>query len=367
MKYIMAVLLACAMLCSCAQADVFDSVGWAFETRSEVAGYIGEQARACNGEYDLFVRSGAFAGWSVQEILDFVMEACAEGSSFTIHTEESDDGGLMHIELEIEYRSGVRMAHAFSEGQGISGLSADERLALETAQRMVDKILVKARDQFSIELGVYEALADHVQQVSDANASGRALERMNCAVGALLDGKANCRGYADAFYLLGTMAGLNVHMISNRACDWMFNGVWYEGQIRVVDVALGDMENEDPNLRHYVYFNVGSDRLDSRKHSTSREIWRDIAQETYEGHLYMRNAEYGFSSAYIEDLVACAIDQAERGYAYCHMMLEDGAGRNTGKQLDETLKAMLDRKAAWTWNIWDVGADSYISLRWDQY
>ena len=37
------------------------------------------------------------------------------------------------------------------------------------------------------------------------------------AYGALIGGRAHCMGYSDAFYLLGTLAGLDVNYISGYA------------------------------------------------------------------------------------------------------------------------------------------------------
>lgn len=72
-------------------------------------------------------------------------------------------------------------------------------------------------------------------------------DRNKTAIGALIDGYAQCQGYSDAFYMLGRMAGLNVRRISGK-----FKGahVWNtitlsDGKTYCVDVTLDDGYNYD--------------------------------------------------------------------------------------------------------------------------
>lgn len=71
-------------------------------------------------------------------------------------------------------------------------------------------------------------------------------ERNKTAIGALIDHKAQCQGYSDAFYMLGRMAGLNVRRIGGK-----FDGGWHfwntitlsDGRTYCVDVTMDDGHN----------------------------------------------------------------------------------------------------------------------------
>ena len=71
-------------------------------------------------------------------------------------------------------------------------------------------------------------------------------ERDKTALGALIDGYAQCQGYSDAFYMLGRMAGLNVRRIGGK-----FDGSWHfwntitlsDGKTYFVDVTMDDGYN----------------------------------------------------------------------------------------------------------------------------
>ncbi len=91
---------------------------------------------------------------------------------------------------------------------------------------------------------------------------------VDTAMGVLLKGVADCDGYADAFYLVGALAGLEVryqHGISSNydyekntieTDSHMWNLLKLDGTWRVVDVCWADGENGV----EYTWFNIGKDR-----------------------------------------------------------------------------------------------------------
>ena len=86
------------------------------------------------------------------------------------------------------------------------------------------------------------------------------------AIGAILNGEANCDGYTDAFYLIGSLAGLNVRYQHGDSYEKGFNfaitpitHIWnlleIDDEWRMVDVTWDD-NGDSPT---YVWFNVGQD------------------------------------------------------------------------------------------------------------
>lgn len=87
--------------------------------------------------------------------------------------------------------------------------------------------------------------------------------RFVTAIGALVDGKANCQGYTDAFYMLGRMLGLNVGRISGTANNepHQWNTITYsDGKTYFVDVTWDDQTLTYTNREHkgdsFFYFNA---------------------------------------------------------------------------------------------------------------
>ena len=85
--------------------------------------------------------------------------------------------------------------------------------------------------------------------------------RFVTALGALVDGKANCQGYTDAFYMLGRMCGLDVGRIGGTAFggghEW--NTITYkDGKTYFIDVTAGDQQvkHGDEYYSRYIYFNA---------------------------------------------------------------------------------------------------------------
>ena len=106
------------------------------------------------------------------------------------------------------------------------------------------------------------------------------------AIGAILNGEANCDGYSDAFFLIGNLAGLTVRYQHGDSLDkrspesWiqvshLWNLLEIDGKWHMVDVTWDDEENG----WSYVWFNAGRD-VASRMHVWNEDMTVSIAPET---------------------------------------------------------------------------------------
>ncbi len=145
-----------------------------------------------------------------------------------------------------------------------SGLTADEKKAMEKAIQMVNTAKSKAKNNWELELQIHDMLADHITYYDDVRDFDRPEDapRYLTIIGALLDGKANCQGYSDAFYTLASIAGFTVSRMNTETTDdlhvvntILLNGSWY-----VVDVTFDDQGSEAPT--NYRLFNAGLDRIE---------------------------------------------------------------------------------------------------------
>lgn len=103
----------------------------------------------------------------------------------------------------IAYYPGLRLAHAALRGEE-ERLTERERAALSAARGLA----VQAAGDTAAETvrAVHDLLAERIAYAKSPSA-GRYSEN-DTALGALLAGRADCDGYADAFYLTATLAGL---------------------------------------------------------------------------------------------------------------------------------------------------------------
>ena len=141
---------------------------------------------------------------------------------------------------------------------------------------------------------------------------------VDTAMGVLLEGVADCDGYADAFYLVGGLAGLDIryqHGISSQydleenqivTGSHMWNLLKLDGSWRVVDVCWADGENGID----YSWFNIGMDRA-----SRSRTWQEDLSVPLLETTDLSTRPETEYSVTNREELETAIREATEKGQA----------------------------------------------------
>ena len=167
-----------------------------------------------------------------------------------------DNSVLIH---DVDYYPGWRIRYYWEKGR-LSDLSAREMQLLEAAQALVSGA---AGSDLEKERYIYDALCARVTYEKGNDGRG---DKDN-AFGALLNGRADCDGYADAMLLCCSLAGIPCRyingegikdeMLSKSAEDrrHMWNLVSVNGSWLMCDVTWGDYDQEEPD---YLYFNIGS-------------------------------------------------------------------------------------------------------------
>lgn len=177
----------------------------------------------------------------------------------------------------VQYYEGMRILHAYRSGQTAS-LGLRERQTLQAALDMVSGLSGSALDK---ERQLHDLLCANTTYYTNEITSMH--QDHDCAIGALLNGKADCDGYADAFYLLGNLAGLQVRYqhgstvprselqsdptASKKDVTHMWNTVYIDGQWLMLDVTWDDSDGDIS----YLYFNNGQDR------HLQTHVWDDRA------------------------------------------------------------------------------------------
>jgi hypothetical protein len=214
-----------------------------------------EQTAALNPSYVCYLYEAPKASYS--ELREMMQNYSSYQKSSIIY---SDYKKMLTVQLD--YYPGDRILYAWRTGDD-SILSADERKAKEVAEGIVKKAR-NTKNDMEAQLYLYNWLCNNVMYETTNMQVGREaylkLRQITC-IGALLDGKANCQGYTDAFYLLGNMAGFNVCRMFGRdeKEGHCWNGIMLDGKLYIVDVTFGDWDNIGTKAKGYIQFNCAYD------------------------------------------------------------------------------------------------------------
>ena len=181
--------------------------------------------------------------------------------------------------LNCVYYEGKRIVHAWKNGT-VSELTPREQETLQAAQRMVAGV---SGPELEKEKAVHDLLCRHVTYYDDGSMFSH--EESDCAVGAILNGQADCDGYSDAFYLLGSLAGLEVRLVKGDSVPdpdqsisamirnlssggHVWNLVHVGGKWVMLDVTWDDQGEKGIC---YTYFNTGT-AGEAKKHVWEPQI-----------------------------------------------------------------------------------------------
>ena len=158
---------------------------------------------------------------------------------------------------DVGYYAGWRILRLCAAGQE-GRLSGRERETLEAARGIVGGA---SGSDLEKERYIYDALCGRISYETLDTGHGD----NDCAVGALLNGRADCDGYSDAMMLCCGLAGIPCRYMSGKALkpsaeflksrSHMWNLVNIGGVWLMTDVTWGDRESDI----YYLYFNLGTD------------------------------------------------------------------------------------------------------------
>lgn len=163
-----------------------------------------------------------------------------------------------HILLDqIIYYPGWRIAHLWKSGN-TEAMTEREKQTLDEALALVSGI---PGGDLEKERYIYDALCGRITYDLTDDGTGD----KDCAIGALLNGRADCDGYADAMLLCCSLAGIPCKYMHGHATkpvqagadtnsSHMWNLVFIKGSWLICDVTWGDQ----PGGPSYIYFNIGS-------------------------------------------------------------------------------------------------------------
>ena len=150
-----------------------------------------------------------------------------------------EHGGDWRITLHLRYRMGVRIADAHGCGD-LSPLAPEECEALDKALCIVAEAQQDDPDPLTLARRLFDAARSCAVYENPAMGSP-AHRRVVSAASVLIGGCGNCQGFADAYYLLGTLAGLSLRYLAGfkGRAPHLWNLLLLDGRWQTVDVTSG--------------------------------------------------------------------------------------------------------------------------------
>lgn len=242
-----------------------------------------------------------------------IAQAVRFGACRALHAAISADqqGRELLLRIRLTWRPGVRVARAAAEDR-TEELSVDEMQLLAKARRILPAD-IRNKPEIERERWIHDWLCAHVTYRGAAEElSDNIYDRTCSAIGAVLDGLANCQGYSDAFYMLGAMAGLTVNIqIGKAGGNHAWNVIRLDGKWYILDVTFDDSARIPSGEPIYYMFNVGRDLMEGVREWDRRAASAAVA-ETSDMWFY-RQKDWGFKTDDLDALAGFCAMKGRKG------------------------------------------------------
>ena len=268
---------------------------------------------------------------------------------------------------DLVYYPGFKAARAWAMGR-TDLLNEQEAAVLSEAERMVSQARASAQSSYDLLIRLHDLLIGRV-----AYTHGREeWTDVDTAVGALLNGQADCDGYADAFYLLCTLAGFEAGLQYGYAPDengqmglhkWNtvhWGNAWYHADVTMDDVNFDGA----PSATSYPFLLMGSAMMDDHDWVRESAVFRPAEQTDWSSYYYTADSTgvtYGAYFNTMEDAAAyAAYMQRECGRESIHFMI-DGIYQ---EGLETVNQLLIDHGMTGQWYLWGraAGGFTFISI-----
>jgi len=216
---------------------------------------------------------------------------------------------------QAEYFPGKRIVWAV-ENNATSGLSRQDQQLFQLAFSLANEAKVGAADEYQLIMNIHKAITPLVRY-QEGPENGDYSDH-DTAVGALLNGYAECDGYADAFYLVGNLAGLDVHYQRGDSLQeeegedtgHLWNVIVLGGKNYFVDLTWDDAEKG----AHFGYTNIGRDIAQHCYTWDSRAVFYPLADTTDSANYYYTRE-------------GCAFTAVAQAQEYIRQQVKSGSGQ----------------------------------------
>ena len=252
------------------------------ETLADAIAYTERLVREGETDIHLFCTAGLFQ-MLMGDLLEFavvhngmnrIYDLIAHAGIFNYDLSSVRASHVINIHINRLY-PGTAIMNAVRSGD-YSSLSQREMETWAAAAQIAASSL--ASTPLETARAVHDWICDHASYAED-----EWTDEDDNAIGAILNGRANCDGYSDAFYLIGSLAGLDIRyqhgdsyykdpVQLSSAATHLWNLLEIDGLWHMVDVTWDDQ----PEYRTYHWFNAGRD-VANEKHFWNEDMTVPLA------------------------------------------------------------------------------------------
>ena len=272
---------------------------------------------------------------------------------YQVIDDDGDDGTVKAV-YQLLYYPGLRIADAYLKND-TSKLTDDELKVYKKVLPIVNQVKRMGND-LDKEWHVHKAIIRSAEYEHIDLQKEKTLHNIS-ALGIFLDGSGNCQAFSDAFYMLGTMVGLNVGVITGMTKEeHVWNTITIDDSMYFVDVTQNRASINYRNTQYvkfYDYFNAPREII-SATHSWNKdyelEPLEDEVDENYfyctDLHYKRNRGEYGFNEDTAKEAIESVADGAvKNGWAIWYAMVPfDEYYSKPANVLKELFQQMAQRK-----------------------
>lgn len=304
---LIAALMAAAQVCLAA-ADI-DSVDFsgvkAYERADSLVADIRESVARVEPQF-----AAVLADAALMDAADGALTSLGQGyrSQYTTY-----DDGRIEVLYAFDHPIGARALRAHRTGD-FDALDERGTTIHRVAQAVVEHVVGEDMSPLEREIALHDYLTEHVEY----DLSGG-----DDAYAALVGGRAVCSGYADAFLLLGGLAGLNVRTVSGVAdIPHQWNAVELDGLWYFVDVTWDDPVGGRPCR---AYLNAVPDMLAATHSWEEANQPEPMARALDDRYYYRWSGQFAAGAAEFEEMARALIDRRQPVELVCGERIDAGA------------------------------------------
>ncbi len=194
------------------------------------------------------------------------------------------DGSRARITYSFEYNPNYKMLRVLANEKLYSKLDIEEKQVYSSVKTAVASIIKDCKTEYDRELAIHNFITDNYKYGPAGNNVPR---RAHTITGIVMDKEGICEAYANLFYLMCKMAGLDVQFVTGSAngIGHMWVMIRLDGDYYHVDVTSDDPAPDVPYRERYDYFNITDEEI-SRTHTWERENFPKCTADKYNYHIY---------------------------------------------------------------------------------
>lgn len=217
------------------------------------------------------------------------------------------------ITYNFDYNPNYKIAKAVDTPLLFDKLDIEQKEVFDILFESTKKLTDNLQTDYEKEVAIHNFITDNFQYgpLDTSNVPQRA----HSVTGFVFDGQGICEAYANTFYIMGKMAGLDVSIITGTTnnVSHMWNLIKLDDEYYHVDVTSDDPAPDLPNRERYNFFNV-SDDIISKTHSWERSEFPSCTSDKY--NYYTMNNYIIHSEQELKDFINTELNNGKTSFTF---------------------------------------------------